>query len=110
VNAVLGVCATWCMRYSVLTHGHHRERYRGMTYLCVLEMMVQLWTRKREMGDQDENDTVVTREYEISGGTPCQIRLGRPHSGVIAGQIAIHTYSVGDGKMAPTKNSPSPSF
>jgi len=27
-----------------------------MTKLCVLAMMVELWTGKREMVDQDEND------------------------------------------------------
>jgi len=30
-------------------------------------MMVELWTRKREMGDEDENDMEDTREYEKSG-------------------------------------------
>jgi len=27
-----------------------------MTELCVLAMMVELWTRNRETGDEDEND------------------------------------------------------
>jgi hypothetical protein len=30
-------------------------------------MMVELWTRKREMGDEHENDVDDTREYEKSG-------------------------------------------
>jgi len=30
-------------------------------------MMVELWTRKRGMGDQDENDVEDTSGYEISG-------------------------------------------
>jgi len=30
-------------------------------------MMVELWTRKREMGDEDENDMEVTSGYEKSG-------------------------------------------
>ena len=30
-------------------------------------MMVELWTRKREMGDEDENDVDDTRAYEKSG-------------------------------------------
>jgi hypothetical protein len=29
-------------------------------------MIVELWTRKREMGDEDEND-VITSGYEKSG-------------------------------------------
>jgi len=30
-------------------------------------MMVELWTRKREMGDEDENDMEDTSGYEKSG-------------------------------------------
>jgi hypothetical protein len=30
-------------------------------------MMVELWTRKRKMGDEDENDMENTRGYEKSG-------------------------------------------
>jgi len=30
-------------------------------------MMVELWTRKREMGDEDENDIEDTSGYEKSG-------------------------------------------
>ena len=29
--------------------------------------MVELWTRKREMWDEDENDVEETSEYEKSG-------------------------------------------
>jgi hypothetical protein len=29
-------------------------------------MIVELWTRKREMGDEDENDVEDTSGYEIS--------------------------------------------
>jgi len=35
-------------------------------------MMVELWTRKREKGDQDENDMEDRRGYEKSG-----VRLAR---------------------------------
>jgi hypothetical protein len=38
-----------------------------MTYLCVLETIVELWTRKREMGDDDESDMEDTCGYEKSG-------------------------------------------
>jgi len=34
--------------------------------LCYL-MMVELWTRKREMGDEDENNVENTSGYEKSG-------------------------------------------
>jgi len=30
-------------------------------------MMMELWTKKREMGDDDENDVEDTSRYEISG-------------------------------------------
>jgi len=30
-------------------------------------MMVELWTRKREMGDEDENNMENTSGYEKSG-------------------------------------------
>jgi len=30
-------------------------------------MIVELWMRKREMGDEDENDVEDTRRYEKSG-------------------------------------------
>jgi len=30
-------------------------------------MMVEWWTRKREMGDEDENDMEDTSRYEKSG-------------------------------------------
>jgi hypothetical protein len=30
-------------------------------------MMVELWTRKREMGEEDENDVENTSCYEKSG-------------------------------------------
>jgi hypothetical protein len=37
-----------------------------MTYLCGLAMMVELWTRKREMGDDDGNDMEDTSGYDKS--------------------------------------------
>jgi len=30
-------------------------------------MMVEMWMRKREMGDEDENDVEDTSRYEKSG-------------------------------------------
>jgi hypothetical protein len=35
-----------------------------MTPLRVLAMMVELWTRKREMAGEDENDMENTSDYE----------------------------------------------
>jgi hypothetical protein len=43
------------------------ERKRGMTQLCVLAMMVELWRRQREMGDKDENDMEDTSGYDKTG-------------------------------------------
>jgi hypothetical protein len=58
------------MLHSSLTHDDGMDRLRGMTYLCVLAMMAQLWMRKREIGDEDKNDRirVATRnqEYNLS--------------------------------------------
>jgi hypothetical protein len=55
------------MLHSVLTHNEGMERYRGMTKLCALAMMVELWTRKREMRDEDENNMEDTSGQEKSG-------------------------------------------
>jgi hypothetical protein len=30
-------------------------------------MLLEMWTRKREMGDEDENDVEDTSRYEKSG-------------------------------------------
>jgi hypothetical protein len=38
-----------------------------MLELCVLGMMVELWTRKREMGDEDENDMQDTSRPQTCG-------------------------------------------
>jgi hypothetical protein len=38
-----------------------------MTQLGVLAMMVELWTRMREMGDEDDNNMEDTSGYEKSG-------------------------------------------
>jgi len=38
-----------------------------MTYLGVLAMLVKLGTKKRERGDDDENDMENTSGYETSG-------------------------------------------
>ena len=54
------------MLHSVLTHDDGMERWRGMSILCVLAMMVELWMGKREMGDEDENDMEDKSGYEKS--------------------------------------------
>jgi hypothetical protein len=38
-----------------------------MTYLCDLPIMVEVWTRKRKMGDKDENDMEDISGYDTSG-------------------------------------------
>ena len=44
----------------------HGEIERDNLTLCSA-MMMELWTKKREMGDDDENDVEDTSRYEISG-------------------------------------------
>jgi len=72
-------------------------------------MMVELWTRKREMGDEDENDMRIqaamrNQEYHL----PDWVR--RPRIGVNTHRIATRTCRIGDGQLTPTRNSLSPSF
>jgi hypothetical protein len=55
------------MMPSVLTHNHGMEIQEGMTELFVLVMMIELWTKKREMGDDDEDDMEDTGRYENTG-------------------------------------------
>jgi hypothetical protein len=43
----------------------HEEIERDDLTLCSA-MMVELWMRKREMGDEDENDVEDTSRYENS--------------------------------------------
>jgi hypothetical protein len=38
-----------------------------MTEICILAMMVELWMRKREMRNEDENDMEDTSRLEKSG-------------------------------------------
>jgi len=52
------------MQYSVSTHDHGMER-DDLT-LCSA-MIVELWTGKREMGDEDENDVEDMSGYVKSG-------------------------------------------
>jgi len=88
VYAVLGLCCTWWMLYSLYAvFGVHCTRcmlYLANAVLTVNSwswdreierddltlgstMMVELWMRKRAMGDEYENDVEDTRECEKSG-------------------------------------------
>jgi len=64
VYAILGVCSSQCMQYSVSTHDNGMERDDLPLWSA---MMVELWTRKREMRDENENDMEDTSGYVISG-------------------------------------------
>jgi len=72
VYAVLGVCCTRCMLYSVYavlgvnSWSCHGAIERDDLTLCSA-MMVEMWMRKREMGDADENDVEDTSGYVKSG-------------------------------------------
>jgi len=60
VYAVLGVCCTRCQL--MIMSWRNREGW-----LNFVAMMVEFSTRKREMGDEDENDIEDTSGYEKSG-------------------------------------------
>jgi len=45
----MGGCCTRCMLYSVSTHDHDREEIERDDLTLCSAMMVELWTRKREM-------------------------------------------------------------
>jgi len=65
-------CRTQCMLYSVYavlgvnSWSCHGEIERDDLTLCPA-MMVEMWMRKREMGDEDENDVEDKSGYEKSG-------------------------------------------
>jgi len=65
-------CCTQCMLYSVYavlgvnSWSCHGEIERDDLTLCSA-MMVEMWMRKREMGDEDENDVEDMSGYEKSG-------------------------------------------
>jgi len=68
---ILGGCCTRCGLYSVYavlgvnSWSCHGEIERDHLTLCSA-MMVELWTRKREMGEEDENDMEDMSGYEKS--------------------------------------------
>jgi len=58
------------MLYSVSTHDHNMEEKERDDLTVYSAMIVELWTRKREMGDEDENDVEDMNGYEKSGVRP----------------------------------------
>jgi hypothetical protein len=46
-----------------------------MTSLCDLAIMVEFWTRKKEMRDEDENNIERTSGYEKSAVSLARLRL-----------------------------------
>jgi len=71
-QSILGGCCIRCMLYSVYavfgvnSWSCHGEIERDDLTLCSA-MMVELWMRKREMGDEDGNDMEDTSGYDKSG-------------------------------------------
>jgi hypothetical protein len=67
-QTILDGCCNWCTLYSVYailggnTWSWHGERERDDLTMCSV-MIVVMWTRKREMGDDDENDGEDTSGY-----------------------------------------------
>jgi len=120
VYAVLGVCCTLCMLYLV---------YAVLGVCCTrCQLMMMAW-RDREgwlnfvfcdevrVVDEKERDGGWSWEWcggyerirEIRG-TTCLIGLGKPRIGGITCRIRTHTCRIGDGKLTRTRNSLSPSF
>jgi len=70
-QTILGGCCTRCMLYSVCavqgvnSRSWHGEIERDDITLCSV-MMVEFWTRNREMGDENENDVEDMSGYEKS--------------------------------------------
>jgi hypothetical protein len=48
------------MLYSVSTHDHDREEIEMDDLTLCSAMMIEMWTRKREIRDEDENDVEDT--------------------------------------------------
>ena len=68
-------------------------------------MLVELWTRKREMGDEDENDEEDMSGYGKSGVQICLIGLGRLPINIITRRIGTRTCHIWDGKLTRLQNS-----
>jgi len=109
-QSIIGGCCSQCMLYSVYrilganSWSRHGETQRDDLTLCSA-IIVELWTRKREMGYQDENDVEdYKRIWEICG-TTCLIGLGWPSIGVITHLIRTCTCCIVDGKLTRTWHS-----
>ena len=113
VYTVLGVHCTCSMLYSVYavlsvnSWSWHGEIERNNLTLCS-GMMLELLTRRRVMGNEDEND-VDKRIWHIRH-TTCLFEVGRPRVSVSTRRIRTCTYHMGDGILTRTRNSLSPSF
>jgi len=55
------------MLYSVPTHDHDTEEIERDHLTLYSATMIELWTRKREMRGEDENDWGDTSKYDKSG-------------------------------------------
>jgi len=103
--AVLSVYCTWCkLVLGVNLWSWHGEIVRDDLILCSA-MRVELWTRKREMGNDDENDVEDMSEYEKSGLRLAWLVWGTPRICGITHLIGTRTCRIGDGKMSCTRNS-----
>jgi len=52
-------------------------------------MMVELWMRKREMGDEDENNIEDTSGYDKSGEWPAWFGLEDPISVILPAGLGL---------------------
>jgi len=110
VYAALGVCCTRHILYWVyalvgvnlwLWHG---EIERDDLTLCSA-MILELWMRRREKGDEDKHDVEDYEQIWEIRGTTCMVTLRRPPLGVITRRIGTRTCCIGDGKLTCTQNS-----
>jgi len=109
-QTILGGCCTRCMLhmvYAILganTWSWHGQIESNDLTLCSA-MIVELWTRKRGMGDEDENDMEdYERIWEIRGMT-CLIGLGWSLLIVITHLIGTRICCIRDHQLTRTRNS-----
>jgi hypothetical protein len=82
----------------------HAEIEKDDLTLCSV-MIVELWIRKRDMGDEDANDGQGYEQISEIRCMTCLFRLGTPLIGVITCRIGTHTCPIRDGKLTGTLNS-----
>jgi len=68
-------------------------------------MMIEMWLRKREMGDEDWERCGGPEQIWKIKGTTSLIGSGWPHIGDITHRFVTRSCCIGDGKLTGTRNS-----